>query len=112
MKRLVRIAKRVATGLAALLSLVFVGLQAYKVHLNNSTRIETPNGISSLEEITLGGLKQWIFIRDTDQNNPVLLFGSSMKSVQERPDRFQKPVRSAHFQEMSLAFCNHNMQTT
>jgi pimeloyl-ACP methyl ester carboxylesterase len=42
--------------------------------LKNSTKIETPNGISSLEKITLGGLKQWIFIRGTDQKNPVLLF--------------------------------------
>jgi pimeloyl-ACP methyl ester carboxylesterase len=42
--------------------------------LKNSTKIKTTNGISSLEEIALGGLKQWIFIRGTDQNNPVLLF--------------------------------------
>jgi len=42
--------------------------------LEKSTKIETPNGISSLEEITLGGLKQWIFIRGEDRNNPILIF--------------------------------------
>jgi pimeloyl-ACP methyl ester carboxylesterase len=61
-------------GVTGLLLLLYIGLLLYKVYLRNSTKIETPNGISSLEEITLGGLKQWIFIRGTDQNNPVLLF--------------------------------------
>ncbi len=53
---------------------LYIGLLLYKVYLKNSTKIKTSNGISSLEMITLGDLKQWIFIRGTDQNNPVLLF--------------------------------------
>jgi pimeloyl-ACP methyl ester carboxylesterase len=38
------------------------------------TEIHTPTGISSLEQITLGNVRQWIFIRGTDQSNPVLIF--------------------------------------
>ncbi len=36
--------------------------------------IDTPNGIASLEQITLGGLKQWVLIRGADINNPIMLF--------------------------------------
>lgn len=60
--------------LVGLLLLILVGLPAYKIYLKNSTRIRTPNGVSSLEELALGGLRQWIFIRGRDQKNPVLLF--------------------------------------
>jgi pimeloyl-ACP methyl ester carboxylesterase len=59
---------------AGFLSLLFIGLLLYKSYLRYSTKIKTANGISLLEEITLGDLKQWIFIRGTDQNNPVLVF--------------------------------------
>ncbi len=53
---------------------LFLGLLLFRMYLRYSTKIKTSNGISSLEEITLGDLKQWIFIRGTNQNNPVLVF--------------------------------------
>jgi len=61
-------------GILGVLLLLVIGLLLYKQFLRYSTRIETPNGISSLEAITLGNLKQWIFIRGMDQNNPILIF--------------------------------------
>lgn len=74
MKRLLEIIKWAAYILAGLLLLVPISLIVYRIYLRNSTRIETSNGISSLEEITLGNLEQWIFIRGTDRRNPVLVF--------------------------------------
>ena len=74
MNMLLQILKWVVCPLAGLLLLGFLGLLLYRVYLEKSTEIETPNGISSLEEIVLGGLRQWIFIRGTDRSNPVLLF--------------------------------------
>ena len=53
---------------------LLIGLFLYKSYLRYSTRIKTSKGISSLEEITLGDLKQWIFIRGINQTNPILLF--------------------------------------
>ncbi|MFX1607006.1 MAG: alpha/beta fold hydrolase [Promethearchaeota archaeon] len=64
----------IVIGVLGVPLLLIIGLLLYKQYLRYSTRIETSNGISSLEEITLGGLKQWIFIRGMDQNNPVLIF--------------------------------------
>ena len=42
--------------------------------VQDKSGILTPNGINSLEKITLGGLDQWILIRGWDKSNPVLLF--------------------------------------
>lgn len=35
--------------------------------------IHTPNGIDTLEQVEIGGVKQWISIRGRDKANPVLL---------------------------------------
>ncbi len=73
MKSLFQIIGWVATISIGLLLLIFIGLLLYRFYLKSSTEIKTTNGVSSLEEITLGDLGQWIFIRSEDQNNPVLL---------------------------------------
>ena len=61
-------------GVAGILLLLILILLFYRFYLRYSTKIDTINGISSLEEITLGDLKQWIFIRGTDQKNPIMIF--------------------------------------
>ena len=61
-------------GVTGILLLLTLTLLFYRFYLRYSTKIDTINGISSLEEITLGSLKQWIFIRGTDQKNPIMIF--------------------------------------
>jgi hypothetical protein len=43
-------------SIVGLLMSLFLGLLLYRVFLRYSTKIKTPNGISSLEEITLSDL--------------------------------------------------------
>ena len=74
MEVFLQVIKWAAYLLAGFSLLGFIGLLMYRAYLEKSTKIETPNGTSSLEEITLGGLKQWIFIRGEDRNNPILIF--------------------------------------
>jgi pimeloyl-ACP methyl ester carboxylesterase len=58
--------------------ILWFGLFAYRAHLQNqirnATKINSPNGINSLECINLNGVEQWILIRGEDSSNPLLLF--------------------------------------
>ena len=60
MKMLLEIIKWVALISGGLFLLVFISPLVYRTYVEYSMRIDTPNGISSLEEIKLGGEKQWI----------------------------------------------------
>lgn len=67
--------------LSGLLVLAFVlvggslGYRSYKqAQIRAAIHIEAPNGIESLELVSLGGLEQWVKLRGHDVDNPVLLF--------------------------------------
>jgi pimeloyl-ACP methyl ester carboxylesterase len=54
--------------------LSFLSFVAYvQNQVRRQTEITSPNGIESLEMVTLGGIEQCISIRGWDKNNPVLL---------------------------------------
>lgn len=57
-----------------------------------------PQSINTLQQVELGGQKQWISIRGTDVNNPVLLFlhgGPGSANIAKL--RFQCPELEEHF---------------
>jgi pimeloyl-ACP methyl ester carboxylesterase len=62
-------------------------------HMASLLRIRTPHGVQSLEQVTLGGVKQWISIRGSDRANPVMLFihGGPGDGMIAREWAFQRP---------------------
>lgn len=47
--------------------------EAITSRLAELRRIHTPDGIDALEQVTLGGVRQWVSIRGQHRRNPVLL---------------------------------------
>ena len=60
--------------------------------------IRTRNGVSSLEQVSLGGVKQWVLIRGEDASNPILLFlhGGPGAPVMPVAHHFGRPLER-HF---------------
>ena len=66
----------IGVGILALVlvagALLYGGISQW--HLASSTRIDTPNGIESMENVEIGGVEQTIYLRGHDRNAPVMLF--------------------------------------
>jgi pimeloyl-ACP methyl ester carboxylesterase len=72
--RVVKVA--LLTGLVLVVTVLVVAL-AWRTLMQSEVRRKTgitaPGGVDSLEEVSLGGLEQWLLIRGWDRSNPVLL---------------------------------------
>lgn len=60
--------------IAGLVLLVFLSVLTYKIYLKRTTAINTFNGVSSLEEITLGNVTMGIYQRDRSSKSRINLF--------------------------------------
>lgn len=61
-------------AIVALLGLSVAAIEIISTRLEARTRIETENGIESLESVRIGGVDQTIYLRGQDRSRPILLF--------------------------------------
>jgi predicted alpha/beta-fold hydrolase len=73
-----KIFKYVGIAVACLVVVVLSSALLYRRHLQHKVAeeraITSPNGITSLEPVRIGGIDQWIEVRGQNVNNPILLF--------------------------------------
>jgi pimeloyl-ACP methyl ester carboxylesterase len=73
-----RIIRRIALTLVALVVLAVVAALAYRAmqqhRIAKKVRITSPNGVNQAKYINVNGAQEWITIRGDDRNNPVILF--------------------------------------
>ncbi|MBC7923860.1 MAG: alpha/beta hydrolase [Ferruginibacter sp.] len=57
-------------------------------------KIVAPNGVQESYEITIGGVKQWVFVRGQDKNNPIILLvhGGPASPMAPVTWMFQRPI--------------------
>lgn len=55
--------------------------------------IVSPNGVQESFETTIGGIKQWIYVRGQDKRNPIILFihGGPASPISPVMWMFQRP---------------------
>ena len=94
-KRIWRVAAPVALGLILITFLVI----SYAIPLQRgfTPQYRLPRSVASLEQVTLGGVQQWILIRGMDTRNPLLFFlqgGPGMPTMYLAHDFQQELERS------------------
>lgn len=89
--------KEQESNLAALKTTQVTGKQLPPVLDQNGDPVQS--AITSLEEVTLGGIKQWILIRGADASKPVLLFlhGGPGGAIMPWVDLFHTPLLEQNF---------------
>src|ERR671920_63763 len=56
--------------------------------------IVSPNGVQESYETTIGGIKQWVYVRGQDKRNPIILFihGGPASPMSPVMWMFQRPI--------------------
>jgi pimeloyl-ACP methyl ester carboxylesterase len=81
-------------ALATLATVIFAVIWVIPVRRGVTSPISGARAVASLEQVTLGGIKQWLLIRGQDTRNPLLLFlhgGPGMPMMYLAHD-FQRPL--------------------
>ena len=73
-------------GLGLILSGLGLGYRTLQQRsIQPAIRIDSPEGVQSLEQVELGGINQWIKIRGHNRQNPILLFLHGGPGMTELP---------------------------